>query len=81
MMNAERESEATARKTLRDLEHTENVFTGSLGPTLNRIRTHFSGQGDNSGDAMELWGKRIGRSLSLIGVVVLAIYLYVSYFR
>jgi hypothetical protein len=32
-------------------------------------------------DRIELWGRRIGRGLSLIGFVALAVYLYLTYFR
>ena len=32
-------------------------------------------------DPIELWGKRIGRGLSLIGFIALAIYLYVTYVK
>ena len=32
-------------------------------------------------DPIELWGRRIGRALSLIAVIGLAIYLFVTYLR
>jgi len=35
---------------------------------------------DGSVDRIELWGRRIGRALSLIGLIALAVYLYVTYF-
>jgi hypothetical protein len=35
---------------------------------------------DGSVDKIELCGRRIGRGLSLAGLVVLAIYLYLTYF-
>ena len=39
---------------------------------MNRAAQHFSGADAPEGDRIELWGRRIGRSLSLLGVVVLA---------
>ena len=35
---------------------------------------------DGSVDKLELWGRRIGRALSLVGLIALAIYLYVTHF-
>ena len=35
---------------------------------------------DGSVDRIELWGRRIGRGLSLAGFIALAIYLYLTYF-
>ncbi len=32
-------------------------------------------------DAVERWGRRIGRALSAAGCVALALYLYATYFR
>jgi hypothetical protein len=32
-------------------------------------------------DRIELWGRRIGRGLSLVGLIVLAIFLYFTYVR
>ena len=36
---------------------------------------------DGTADPIELWGRRIGRGLSLVAFVALAIYLYVTYVR
>ena len=56
-----------------------------------RLRAWAGGRGDHFGakdavgagegggtDPIELWGRRIGRALSLVGVVVLAIWLLVQ---
>jgi hypothetical protein len=47
-----------------------------------RLQDHFSGQDayeEGLGhDPAEVWGRRIGRALSLIGVIVLAYLLYVQ---
>ena len=39
---------------------------------MGRAAEHFSGADAPEGDRIELWGRRIGRFMSLIGVVVLA---------
>jgi hypothetical protein len=46
--------------------------------TMQRLLDHFAGRdalreaGKDAPDPAELWGRRIGRALSLIGVLVLA---------
>jgi hypothetical protein len=54
-----------------------------MSATAKRTAAHFAGHdgGVTENDPIELWGKRIGRALSLIGVVALAIYLYVTYVK
>jgi hypothetical protein len=32
-------------------------------------------------DRIELWGRRIGRGLSLLGLIALAVFLYFTYVR
>ena len=45
-------------------------------------RAHFAGHdGGVERDPVEIWGKRIGRGLSLVGFVALAIYLYATYVK
>lgn len=43
-----------------------------LGSSMGRAADHFGAKDAPEGDRIELWGRRIGRSLSLLGVVVLA---------
>jgi hypothetical protein len=64
----------------------EPTFLGSaMASAGRRAAEHFAGRDPNeapqSVDAVELWGRRIGRALSLIGVVALATYLYLTYLR
>lgn len=80
MTNRDDENTRRARKDLETLRDSDNVFTGSVAPMLRRAKTHFSGT-EEDGDAVEVWGKRIGRGLSLIVFVALAIYLYLTYVR
>ena len=42
-----------------------------LGSSMGRAADHFSGADAPENDRIELWGRRIGRGLSLLGVVVL----------
>jgi hypothetical protein len=70
----ERETREALERVARD---SETIGSSSLARAGRRLSGHFSGQdaiGDAEGgtDAVELWGRRIGRALSLIGVVVLA---------
>ncbi len=43
-----------------------------LGSSMARAADHFSGKDAPQDNAAELWGRRVGRALSLLGVVVLA---------
>jgi hypothetical protein len=63
------------------LHRGENVFTGALGAMAQRTGRHFAGKDDTRDDAVEIWGKRIGRALSLAGVIALASYLWLTYIR
>ncbi len=61
----QREAKAALDRVQRDQE---GIFTSSMA----RASDHFSGKDAPPDDNIELWGRRIGRSLSLIAVVVLA---------
>jgi hypothetical protein len=70
-----------ARETLeRVARDSETIGTSSLARVGRRLGNHFAGAdavGDAGGDTdpVELWGRRIGRALSLVGVVVLGYWL------
>jgi hypothetical protein len=74
----ERQSQEALERVARE---SETVGGSSLGRVGRRVGDHFAGTdavGDAAGggtDPVELWGRRIGRALSLIGVVVLAYFL------
>jgi hypothetical protein len=79
---------AERREALSTLEHLRDqpTFAGSaLADAGRRAARHFSGTdpGEVTGaaDPIELWGRRIGRALSLVGCIGLAIYLFVTYVR
>lgn len=71
-----------AEQTLDRLRRDGGMFSTSA---LRRVAAHLTARDtvgpDGRTDAIELWGRRIGRILSLAGVVVLAIYLYWTYLR
>lgn len=53
----------------------------ALGGLFRRTGTHFSGADAPAGDGIELWGRRLGRILSAVAFVALAVYLYATYVR
>lgn len=77
-------NEAGRQQALADLErlrHQDETLSGSLAAWARRTAEHFAGRDGEAVDAIEVWGKRIGRALSLAGVLVLAAYLYATYLR
>jgi len=77
------EQRREALATLKTLGENDTFATSTLARTARRAGDHFAGKdavnADGSVDRVELWGQRIGRSLSLVGLIVLAIYLYFIY--
>jgi hypothetical protein len=82
-------AEARRREALDALEklrHDRAPLAGSgLADAARRAAAHFTGADaagpDGAADPIELWGRRIGRALSLLAVIGLSIYLYVTYLR
>ncbi|WP_210496445.1 hypothetical protein [Microvirga antarctica] len=78
MSDAERESRETLERVKRD---SETLGSSSLNRMSRRMTDHFTGQdavgaGEDGGtDPIELWGRRIGRSLSIVGFIVLVYWL------
>ena len=77
-----------AQRALEALRREGPTFAGSsLAHAARRAADHFSGKdavGAEEGggtDATELWGRRIGRGLSLVAFIGLAAYLYWTYLR
>ncbi|HEX2509255.1 MAG TPA: hypothetical protein VHK66_01935 [Microvirga sp.] len=82
-MAEDRKDEARAALDRVERE-TETLGGSSLARMGRRLGGHFgasdaigAGEGGRT-DPIELWGRRIGRSLSLVGVVVLAYWLAVQ---
>lgn len=69
-----------ALASLRDLSERESFASSALARVARRAGSHFAAK-DAGEDRVELWGRRIGRALSLAGFIALAIYLYLTYAR
>ncbi len=76
-----RESEEALRRVARD---SETVGSSAMARSARRVGDHFAGrdavgQGEGGAtDPIEVWGRRIGRGLSLLGVLALAYWLGVQ---
>ncbi|MBV8754048.1 MAG: hypothetical protein JO328_14395 [Hyphomicrobiales bacterium] len=75
-----------AVETLDKLKRDRAPLAGSsLADAARRAVRHFAAADaigpDGAGDPIELWGRRIGRALSLVAVIGLSIYLYFTYLR
>lgn len=60
---------AEAKEALARVKRDDESF---LGTSMGRAADHFAGGDAPEGDRIELWGRRIGRSLSLVLCLVLA---------
>src|SRR5262245_60053996 len=72
----EERSEQTRHAALNDLERLRRE-----GDALGGSLAWLIGRGDAPEDAIELWGRRIGRTLGAVALVALCIYLYATYMR
>jgi hypothetical protein len=70
-----------ALAALKTLSERDTFVTSTLARTAQRASDHFGAKDAAGEDNIELWGRRIGRALSLAGFIALAIYLYVTHFR
>lgn len=81
MSDQEREAREALERVRRD---SETLGSSALARMGQRAGDHFGardaiGEAEGGGtDPVELWGRRIGRALSLVGVVILAIWLLVQ---
>ncbi|WP_414472630.1 hypothetical protein [Microvirga sp. M2] len=77
----QREAREALERVRRD---TESVGSSALARMSRQAQEHFGardavGAGEDGGtDPIELWGRRIGRALSLVGVVVLGLWLLIQ---
>ena len=75
---SEDERERRAKSELDRVDRDAETLGGSgIARAGRRLGRHFSGgdapvEADGAADWAEVWGRRIGRALSLVGVVVLA---------
>jgi hypothetical protein len=81
--NRQQQDEARRRQALKDLEDAaagSEVFgTSTFVRQAEKASAHFSGADADPHDRVEVWGRRIGRGLSLIAFFGLLIYLSVTY--
>ena len=85
MSERDQEEGREAREALERVRRdTETLGSSALARMGRQAGEHFGakdavGTGEGGGtDPIELWGRRIGRALSLIGVVILTIWLLVQ---
>ncbi len=69
------EKEQAAHADLARLRREGDVFSGLFG----RSRDYFAAADAPGSDLIEIWGRRIGRTLSAIAFLALAVYLYLTY--
>ena len=68
--------EREAKKALERVERDAEVIgQSSLVRAAEKVRGHMSGADANPDDPVEIWGKRVGRILSVIAFIGLAIWL------
>ncbi len=73
--------EEEARKALeRVAVDSEVIGQSTLARTVNRARSHMAADDADPDDKVELWGRRVGRGLSLIVFLILTVWL-VGYLR
>lgn len=71
-MSKDPRESARAAEAQAALDRVKRDSESLLGSSMGRAADHFGAKDAPEGDRIELWGRRIGRSLSLLGVVVLA---------
>jgi len=71
-MSKDPRESARAAEAQAALDRVRRDSESLLGSSMGRAADHFGAKDAPEGDKVELWGRRIGRSLSLLGVVVLA---------
>jgi hypothetical protein len=78
MEDREKEAREALERVKRD---SETLGSSSIARMSRRVGDHFSGRdaiGEAEGgatDKIEVWGRRIGRALSVVGVIVLSLWL------
>ncbi|HQF30044.1 MAG TPA: hypothetical protein PLJ34_01245 [Hyphomicrobiales bacterium] len=77
-----KDDEQRRREALRDIERvveqSETIAGTSLGRLAAQARAHLAGADADAADPIEVWGRRIGRTIGAVAFVVLALYLVVT---
>jgi hypothetical protein len=71
-MSTDPREAARAAEAKAALDRVKRDQEGFLGSSMARAADHFSAKDAPSDDRIEILGRRIGRALSAVGVVVLA---------
>jgi hypothetical protein len=68
--------EEEARRTLeRVARDSEQLGRSTFARTVEQARSHMAADDADKDDPVEIWGRRIGRGLSAVAFVILAIWL------
>ena len=71
------EEERESKRVLSRVDiDSETVGSSSFARSAEKTRDHFLGKDSDPDDPIEIWGKRIGRGLSIAITIVLVLYLY-----
>ncbi len=74
------DSETESKRILeRVAQESETVGASSTRRIAERVKNHLSAEDTNENEWAELWGKRIGRTLGAVCVIILIIYLIQTY--
>ena len=75
-----KDNEAESKRILeRVARESETIGTSSVKRVAERVKGHLSAQDTDENQWAELWGKRIGRTLGAVFVIVLIIHLLRTY--
>ena len=75
--NTPKKNKDEAKKILKDVEReSAGVIDSHVATGVEKMKTHFAGADNPEDDNIEVWGKRIGRFLSVIFAAYLVYYLY-----
>jgi tetrahydromethanopterin S-methyltransferase subunit G len=75
-----KDDEAESKRILeRVAQESETIGTSSVKRVAERVKGHLSAQDTDENQWAELWGKRIGRTLGAVFVIVLIIHLLRTY--
>jgi ferric-dicitrate binding protein FerR (iron transport regulator) len=68
--------EEEARRALERVERdSELLGRSTMARTVDRARAHMAADDADNGDPVEVWGRRVGRGLSVAAFIILAIWL------
>jgi hypothetical protein len=81
MKDRHEREEAERRAALESLDRLRHDGDGLLTSALAQAGAQSADRVENIGDPVELWGRRIGRALSMAAFVALLFYLWATYLR